>query len=495
MSHETSPKAVTPLSALEPEQADFPTWLPPMLVKELRQGLRTRGFVGGLIAVQAVLALVFVFSFATEAVSGGGKTASDVFFWIITGSVLLVAPPLRALGALGPEIDQRTMDLLLLTRLDARRIVWGKWASMQAQTLLLLATLMPYAVVRYFFGSVDLVNDFGVMASMLVGGAVLSAVGLWASGLPRVLRVVIVVGMVIVTPNFLGLAFARSSHVSTSLGPAADLVLWWALGLWSAVVTLLYMLVLAVRWFAPPAENHTGLPRLVPLALALPALALAAAGRMDLAGMQIAVTAAGLIFVAAVELVTEREPMAIHLRGWQARGGWQRVAGRLVLPGWPSAALWLAATLAVFGAGWAVADAWFAEDFKTGPLLGCLALAWAGLVFPMVLVSLIPSARKTAGGLYFLVHVLLGVLVVIAGNDALGSLAPPFMQTLDWISHAVPTASFWHAMMELKKPSALPGVMIAQAAGLLLTVGLTYWLARPYWERVRWLRGESKRDE
>ena len=479
-------------TAWEPPQYDFPTWLPPMLVKELRQGLRTKGFVGGLIAVQAVLALVFIFSFATETVTNGGKGPTEIFFWLITGCVLLVAAPVRALSALGPEIEQRTMDLLLLTRLDARMIVWGKWVSLQAQTLLLLATLLPYLVVRYFFGSVDLVNDFAVMAGMLVGGSVLSALGLWASGLPRALRLLIVVAMVFILPSVFGAGFARSFGGATGSGGGWDGLLLWSLGLWNAAVGLLYMLVLAVRWFAPPAENHAALPRLVPLALALPAVFLVSTGRMDLAVAQLAIVSGGLVFVAAVELVTVREPMAIHLRGFMARGGWRCALGLLALPGWPSAALWLAVNLGIAGAGWAIVGAVLGPDAQTARVLGCLALGWAGMVFPIVLVSLIPSAAKTAGPLYFLVHVLLGAVVVIAGIEPLSVVVPGFMQMLDWISHAVPTASFWHAALEFKKPSTLPGVIIGQTAGLLLTAGLTYWVSRPYWERVRWLREASK---
>ena len=41
--------------------ADFPDWFGPMLVKELRQGLKTRGFVFSFIGLQTVLVLVLIY--------------------------------------------------------------------------------------------------------------------------------------------------------------------------------------------------------------------------------------------------------------------------------------------------------------------------------------------------------------------------------------------------------------------------------------------------
>ena len=55
MTTATAPAAAAPVApAASIVARDFPGWLPPMLVKELRQGLRTRGFVSTLVGFQAV---------------------------------------------------------------------------------------------------------------------------------------------------------------------------------------------------------------------------------------------------------------------------------------------------------------------------------------------------------------------------------------------------------------------------------------------------------
>ena len=62
-------------------------------------------------------------------------------FWFIVGLQLLLVTPARAFGGLRTEIDSRSLDLLVLTRLTAWRIVLGKWTSLMVQALLLVIAL------------------------------------------------------------------------------------------------------------------------------------------------------------------------------------------------------------------------------------------------------------------------------------------------------------------------------------------------------------------
>ena len=482
-----------PVAVAPPPRLDFPGWMPPMLVKELRQGLRQRGFVGGLIAAQAVLLIMFSTGFATDVGNGSSSRGMiDGIFWSTMFGTLLLLAPLRALTALSAELDGRTMDLLLLTRLDSWRIVWGKWVSLMAQSLLLAVALLPYAVVRYFFGSVDILQDLSIIASLLAACAVLTAAGLWASGMNRVVKLLLVIGAILASFSIFGGFFARrmfmgSSFVSHGSGP---LPVWIGVAClaWITAVVTGYFLMMAVRWFAPMAENHAIGPRLIPIALAAPflPLALVSGGRdmVDLVFPWLAVCG----IIAAIELASGREVLAIHLRGRLGRAGGWRVLGSALLPGWPSAAAWLAFLLAAICAVWGIIDWQMAADLKTAEVLWLAVLAWTGLVFPAVVVGLVPSAGRVAGVLYFLLHVLLGIFGMMAGSDALSHKAPAIMRVLDWISHAVPTTSFWHAINELNRPSDLLAVELGQALGVTLTLGLMIFTARGYWARVRMFR-------
>lgn len=490
------PVPIPPRDATPPPRFDFPAWMPAMLVKELRQGLRQRGFVGGMITAQAVLVVMFISGFVEDFGGGSARGMIDGIFWSTMFATLIAFGPLRALGGLSSELDARTMDLLLLTRLNAWRIVWGKWVSLMTQTLLLLVTLLPYAVVRYFFGSVDLVGDFEIIVTMLGAGAVFTAAGLWISGLHRALRLLAVIGGVILSVSMLGQIMSRhfmgmgGGIVSSSAGPV-PLWLTWAIWLWCGALVLAYCLMMAVRWFAPQAENHAIAPRLLPLALLLPAPVLALAGYYDVAGGYVGAWLVVLAVVAAIELAGTREVMTVHLRGWPGRPGWRRVVGAGFLPGWPSASLWLAAMILLGVLLWGAASLISPHDlkFEAAPWLG--ALAWAGLVFPILLVALLPSIGRAAGILYFSLQGLLGIFAAMAGSDGLGRMAPTAMRVLDWISHAAPTTSFWHALVELNKPSSLPAVELAQALGLIFTLAFMFWLSRSYWMNVRLMREQA----
>ena len=60
---------------------DFPRWLPPMLVKELRQGLRMRGFVATLVGFQVLMLVLTLIALNSQSASslrkcsfGGGAS-------------------------------------------------------------------------------------------------------------------------------------------------------------------------------------------------------------------------------------------------------------------------------------------------------------------------------------------------------------------------------------------------------------------------------------
>jgi hypothetical protein len=486
-----------------PPRLDFPGWMPPMLVKELRQGLRQRGFVGGLIAAQAVLVIMFATGFATDTGNGSSsRSMIDGFFWCTMFATLLLLAPLRALSALSAELEGRTMDLLLLTRLDSWRIVWGKWVSLMAQSLLLAVALLPYAVVRYFFGAVGILQDLAIIAYMLAACGAFTAAGLWASGMNRVVKMLLVIAMILVSFSVFGGMLSRRMFMGGSIivHSSGSMPGWLGVSwmVWTTAAVIAYFLMMAVRWFAPLAENHAIGPRLIPLALAAPFPVLAWVGGGSGMGEAIASWLVVCGVIALIEMASAREVLAIHLRGRLGKGGVWRVIGSALLPGWPSAALWLALLLASTGLAWGIVDWRMTNDLKTPEMLWLGVLAWTGLVFPAVLVSLVPSAGRVAGVLYFILHILLGIFAMMAGSDSLSQKAPAVMLLLDWISHAVPTTSFWHAVNELDRGTELVGVGFGQSLGVAVTLALMIFTARRYWVIVRHfrsIRGKSANQE
>src|SRR5688500_7075910 len=114
----TATPPISPAPSASIVARDFPGWLPPMLVKELRQGLRTRGFVGTLVGFQVLMLILTLIALGTQnAVTPSARMAGAAltgFFWIVLAVQLIFVTPSRALGGLQLEVDAKTLDLLML---------------------------------------------------------------------------------------------------------------------------------------------------------------------------------------------------------------------------------------------------------------------------------------------------------------------------------------------------------------------------------------------
>jgi len=152
----------------------------PMVVKELRQGLKSRGFVSCFLSLQALL----VISMVIYALNPSDLSFANGLFWLMTALVLLIFLPARATVAVLTERRQQTLELIQLTHLRAHRIIMGKWLSLSLQTLLVVTTLLPYLVARYFFGSLNLAMDLQAILLITLLSLSLGAGAVGLSAIP-----------------------------------------------------------------------------------------------------------------------------------------------------------------------------------------------------------------------------------------------------------------------------------------------------------------------
>jgi hypothetical protein len=419
---------------------DFPTWLSPVLVKELRQGLQTRGFVGTLVVFQIVMALTMMF---IAFPSAGGSTTASAAFWTILAVQLLLVTPSRAVGGLQNEVDARTLDLLLLTQLDASRIVLGKWVSLLAQAMLLVIAMLPYGLVRWFAGSVDLAADAEMCLVMIIVCAVLTAAGLWAAGVAKVLRVVLFIVTVLgvqVWSNFIIAVFGLRSPFGGSSGPTSA---WRAVGAefaaYDIVLVTAFFLVCAIRNVAPPAANYTPHGRLLALLGLLPVPVAAIFGAKDMARIQLVFGGIFMALVCGIEFARASPVMARHWRPWVRRSPAAQLGGLCLMPGWESA-LWFSTGAALLWT-FAAATAFPATGTLqfTAPHLAWLALlTLAGLAFPSVVLSIAVSPRfshaAAYSGMLLAMGALGGVLAAWANSAPKWRMLADFAEVLPFVS-------------------------------------------------------------
>ena len=127
----SAPSLTAGLPVAVPQIPDFSERLSPMLVKELRQGMRSPVFVWGLIVMNVFLSVNVWLTMVEPEESGLHRAFFGAFCALVCGLL-----PLRAAGALHDELKGNTIDTLIMTRLTGWRITLGKWVAIVAQQLL-----------------------------------------------------------------------------------------------------------------------------------------------------------------------------------------------------------------------------------------------------------------------------------------------------------------------------------------------------------------------
>ncbi|MFZ5439457.1 MAG: ABC transporter permease [Myxococcota bacterium] len=133
----------------------------PIVVKEVRQGLRAKVFAiffGTLLAVCFSMALV-AFAGAAEA-AGGVGWGRGFFSGYLTalGAVCFFVIPFVAFRSMSRELEDETWVLLTLTGLGAHSITRGKWVSALSQAALFGSACAPFVLFSYFLNGIDLLQ-------------------------------------------------------------------------------------------------------------------------------------------------------------------------------------------------------------------------------------------------------------------------------------------------------------------------------------------------
>ncbi len=333
---ESSPPV--PTVAPSPPLADFGDWLSPMIVKELRQGLRSWIFVGAFIILQAILVMTLLISS-----SAGNVEASTYMFWMLIAAILVFIVPLRGFNAMAGEIKTETLDLLMLTRLGAFRIATGKWIALVAQSTLIAISVLPYVVLRYFGGGVDLVGEMIALLLLWMLSAAVTAAAVSFSALPSIiLRTIILLGTYFVAAIATNLAVMVSvsrferGFLSGMWGDPSDMwkllvviVPLWAYGCY-------FLLDVGATAIAPLAANHATRKRLISLAMLTAILALVhylpASSQEQITAMMCLMAIAGL---AAFDCLTEAPTTSPAVYApFLRRGLPGRIAACFFAPGW-----------------------------------------------------------------------------------------------------------------------------------------------------------------
>ncbi|MEZ0274211.1 MAG: hypothetical protein ACAH88_04850, partial [Roseimicrobium sp.] len=379
-----------------------------------------------------------------EVANGGNGSASGfggffaAFIWI----PLLILMPARGLTAVSEELKVNTLDLVQLTHLTAFRIVLGKWVALIAQTLLVVTAILPYAVLRYFFGEVDIISDLTTIGILLLASMVLTAGALALSSAHIAIRILVVLGLFFAMSILMSTVFERSSFITG--GPSHWLI--WMLPALACMHVYLLLEIAASR-IAPISENHSGRKRLVILVMGMIGVLLAWVAE-EAAAMTWCVCCTVATVWVILEALSERTQHVPSLyTSFARRGLIGRLAGRVLYPGWASGLVFtLLLTGIVFAIGAGVIQrfkpAEFADYLLESRLM--LPIIFTSIISPVVVILLFPRARQPIW-LYVLTQALFGLCYVVA-NVAANAPNLDEEDAFRWLA-PLPTST-WFVLME-----------------------------------------------
>jgi len=105
---------------------------------------------------------------AVSATIGSTVFQSLAFFEL---ALITLFTPALAAGAISGERERQTFDVLLVSRVSALGIVWGKLVASLAYVLLLILTALPLFAAVFLFGGIDF-EQFLLTQMLLVMTAV-----------------------------------------------------------------------------------------------------------------------------------------------------------------------------------------------------------------------------------------------------------------------------------------------------------------------------------
>ncbi|HWB58030.1 MAG TPA: hypothetical protein VG733_00995 [Chthoniobacteraceae bacterium] len=383
-------------------EKDFSDWLSPMLVKEMRQGFRSRVFVFAFLLIQGLMIFCVLLGLNFSA---GDSDFSNTFFWFIICAPLLLLP-LLGLNVLGSEINQNTMELLFLTRLSAWRIVVGKWTAIVAQMLLIVCSVLPYLVLRYFIGGVNLLDDLSFLAWLFCTSAILTGVAIASSPFYRSMltKLFVIVGAIILAIMLMGFLENPANAISMTGVDAAQLT---AIALCLGPLFLLLMFETAVSKIAPPAENHSFRKRLIGLVI-LGAIAVLNHGAIAKTDLLMVLGAALVLPICLTALCEEVKPIPSIYLPFVKRGFLGRIIGMVFYPGWPSG---LVFTILAFGIYLAI----FFRDRNMTERSMLLIISMAGaLVMPAAVEKIAFTKLRKPAVVYYSLQAFMAIVCVLA---------------------------------------------------------------------------------
>jgi len=155
--------------------------LNPIMAKEMYQSVHSRAFMISFWLLSGIALLIYLSAWNSRGNDiGAGMFAGFSVLMAFMGMILL---PLGAFFGLRKEITTRTLELVQITGINARRLARGRMLAVSARLVLLCSMLAPFAALSYLFGGIDVLEIAAITYTLMLGSLLMCALGVWCASL------------------------------------------------------------------------------------------------------------------------------------------------------------------------------------------------------------------------------------------------------------------------------------------------------------------------
>jgi hypothetical protein len=255
------------LSNLKTHFINWRHWeLNPVVVKELRQAVRSWAVTGTLLLFLLVLFCSAVIFFVTQSFDAGtnqrlGTQVFSTFSVILTGASLLFIPMYIGVRV-AAERQESDLDLLYISTLSPARIIRGKFFCGAYVAILFFSACMPFMTFTNLLRGVDLPSVFFVLLCLFLIVCCSVQVAIFLACLPisKLLKILLGLGAAFVTFWLVAILTVGISEMMTQgIGSMMSNRGFWASFLTASSVILAAALLLhflSIALISPPSANR-----------------------------------------------------------------------------------------------------------------------------------------------------------------------------------------------------------------------------------------------
>jgi ABC-type transport system involved in multi-copper enzyme maturation permease subunit len=152
-----------------------------IVVKEVRQALKSRQFVGTFVLLLMVAwgGSIFGVSMSGDSIEYGSSAQGFfILFYLILCVASLILVPFAAFRSIVEERAENTLELVQITALSPRQIIWGKSLSALVQVLVYFSAITPFIAFTSLLPGFDFVHTAFDLGTLLIASFVFSSVAL-----------------------------------------------------------------------------------------------------------------------------------------------------------------------------------------------------------------------------------------------------------------------------------------------------------------------------